>query len=192
MVIGNALLISNSDSRANDGQAKFSPLYTCKGKLSAGKNRKRHQELIAHEKIPIDKKKQDEVEKKARDTARKAEVANLTPYLDTEWIQASHTGIKGTDVEKQINWHRQFIEKEVIPGKTVIHMMPKTDKVTQPTVAVTWFNRDILLKLQLLSPAAITASIFDDEIPEGDADIPMVDNWDAQEDLDDEDMLDNF
>ncbi|KAJ7476404.1 hypothetical protein B0H11DRAFT_1917624 [Mycena galericulata] len=84
-----------------------------------GRDRKRRQELIAHEKIAVDKKNLDEVEKKARDAARKAEMLNLTPYLDTAWIQANHTGIKGTGVEKQINWHRQFVEKEVISGYTV-------------------------------------------------------------------------
>ncbi|KAJ7432664.1 hypothetical protein B0H11DRAFT_1940231 [Mycena galericulata] len=129
----------------------------------SGRDGKRRQELIAHEKIAVDKKNQDEVEKKARDAARKAEMPNLTPYLDTAWIQANHTGIKGTDVEKQINWHRQFVEKEVISGKT--------DKVTRLIVAVTRFKRDILPKLQLLATAATTAGIVNDEILEGDADI---------------------
>lgn len=59
-------------------------------------------------------------------------------------------------------------------------------------MALTRFNRDILPKLQLLQTAAVTAGLIDAQIPTVEAEIPLVENWDAQEDLNDEDLLDEY
>ncbi|KAJ7605696.1 hypothetical protein DFH06DRAFT_1020041 [Mycena polygramma] len=157
-----------------------------------GRDRKRRQELIQNKQAVVETKKEAETTRKAKDEARKAEIANLTPILDAEWINTNHRSIIATDVVKHINWHRQFVEKGVIPQKTLIAAMSKADKVTQWIVALTRFNRDIWPKLQLLQAAAVTAGLIDGAIPDVEMTIPTVENWDAQEDLNDEDLLDEY
>ncbi|KAF8144090.1 hypothetical protein K438DRAFT_1783141 [Mycena galopus ATCC 62051] len=82
---------------------------------------------------------------------------------------------------KMLHTSRQFVEKGAIPQKTLIGTMAKADKVIQLIAAVTRFNRDILPKLQLMKAGAMTP-----DTPLPVLDIPLVENWDAQND---DDML---
>ncbi|KAJ6553175.1 hypothetical protein B0H19DRAFT_1263575 [Mycena capillaripes] len=158
-------------------------------RIDSGRDRKRRQELIEHQQIAADTKKQVEVNRQAKDAARKAELASLIPMLDVAEIQANHTRINATEIVKQINWQRQFVEKGVIPQKTAIAAMPKADKVTQLIVAVTRFNQDILPRLQLLAAAAVTSgSLVDVEIPGLDEEMPAATSWEDQEEMDDADI----
>ncbi|KAJ7108893.1 hypothetical protein C8R43DRAFT_905290 [Mycena crocata] len=159
-------------------------------RIDSGRDRTRRAELVAYEKVVVGNKQAAEKLRKEKDAARKAEIANLTPLLDVPWIQANHKSVVATEIVKQINWHRQFVEKDIIPSKTLIGAMAKSDKVTQLIVAVTRFNRDIFPKLQLMADAALSAGAFDIDMPSVDAGIPIVDNWDAHEDLEEEDMMD--
>ncbi|KAF8132735.1 hypothetical protein K438DRAFT_2129844 [Mycena galopus ATCC 62051] len=97
--------------------------------------------------------------------------------------------IMATEITKQINWHRQFVQKGVIPQKTLIGTMAKADKVIQLIAAVIRFNRDILTKLQLLKAVAMNSGAANPDTPLPVLDIPLVENWDAQGD---DDMLDEY
>ncbi|KAJ7251477.1 hypothetical protein B0H12DRAFT_1185276 [Mycena haematopus] len=163
-----------------------------RSRIDSGRDRKRRSELIQHKQLAAQTKKEAEIVRKAKDEARKAEIANLTPILDVEWIEANHKKITGPEVVKHINWHRQFVEKGVILQKTVIAGMSKADKVRQWITALTRFNQDILPKLQLLQSAALTAGLLDAEMPPAEPPVPFVENWDALEDLNDEDLLDEY
>ncbi|KAJ7913104.1 hypothetical protein B0H13DRAFT_2471303 [Mycena leptocephala] len=138
-------------------------------RIDSGRDRKRRHELIRHKKVAAQTKKEAETVRKAKDAARKAEIANLTPIFDVEWIQGNHQNIKATEVVKKINWHRQFW-----------------------IVAITRFNREILPKLQLLREAAATAGLIDMQTTPVETDIPIVENWDPDEELNDEDLLDEY
>jgi hypothetical protein len=98
-------------------------------RIDSGRDRKRRTELIQHEKLTVQQKKHAENERKAKEAKRRAELANLTPLLDTAWIESNHTRITVTEIVKQINWHRQFVEKGVILQKTQINAMSKADKL---------------------------------------------------------------
>ncbi|KAJ7878387.1 hypothetical protein B0H14DRAFT_2567350 [Mycena olivaceomarginata] len=123
---------------------------------------------------------------------KQAELAKLVPLLDVIHIEANHRKITATQIVQQINWHRQFVEKGVILQKTLIGGMSKADKVMQLIAAVTRFHRDILPKLQLLAAAAMTSGAAGTDFDSPMADIVLVENWDAQDDLDDADMLDDY
>ncbi|KAF8193551.1 hypothetical protein K438DRAFT_1969460 [Mycena galopus ATCC 62051] len=161
-------------------------------RIDSGRDRKRRAELIQHEKVAVQQKKDAESDRKAKEEKKKSELAKLTPLLDTVWISANHSRIKGTDIVQQINWHRQFVEKGVIPMKTLINAMSKPDKVAQLIIAVTRFNQDTLPKLQLLADAARTAGMLDVEMPQEYTEIPVVENWDAREEEEEADMLDDY
>jgi hypothetical protein len=158
-------------------------------RIDSGRDQKRRRELIEYQKTAVDQKKLAEIARKEKDAARKAELANLVPLLDVDEIQAKHKSILAADIVKQINWHRQFVEKDVIPQKTFIAALSKADKVILLMVAVTRFNADILPKLQLLASAAMTSgSLVDIDVPAGDIDM----SWEEQEELEDNDMLDDY
>ncbi|KAJ7161852.1 hypothetical protein C8R43DRAFT_1063127 [Mycena crocata] len=159
-------------------------------RINAGRDRKRREELIKHEKVVVEQKIANEAERKRVAAERKAEIEGLTPHLDIPWIKANHTKLNATEIVKQINWHRQFVDVDAIPKRTLIGKMSKADKVTQLIIAVTRFNRDLLPKLELLAQAALTAGDLPAESEAALNAIPMVESWNAQEDLDDEDMLD--
>ncbi|KAJ7906483.1 hypothetical protein B0H13DRAFT_2506017 [Mycena leptocephala] len=161
-------------------------------RIDSGRDRKRRQEVIEQQKIAADAKKQAEADRQAKDAARKAELASLIPILDVAEIQANHTRINATEIVKQINWHRQFVEKGVIPQNTAIAAMPKADKVIQLIVAVTRFNQDILPKLQLLSAAMTSGAIVDVEVPTIDEEMPDEAGWEEQEEMEDADMFDDY
>ncbi|KAF7341786.1 hypothetical protein MSAN_02033300 [Mycena sanguinolenta] len=161
-------------------------------RIDSGRDRKRRIELIERKQLAVDAKQEAETARKAKDEARKAELANLTPILDDDWIEANHNTITVPEVVKHINWHRQFVEKGVIPKKTLITAMSKTDKVRQWITALTRFNQEILPKLQFLKAAALTAGLLDADIPAAEPSIPFVDNWDALDELNDEDLMDEY
>jgi hypothetical protein len=161
-------------------------------RVDSGRDRKRRQELIEHETAAVEKKQQVEAECKQKAADKQAELAKLIPLLDVGHIEANHKQITATEIVQQINWHRQFVEKGVIPQKTLIGGMNKADKVRQLIAAVTRFNQDILPKLQLLAAAAMTSGAANIDSDSPMADIALVENWDAQDDLNDADMLDDY
>jgi hypothetical protein len=135
--------------------------------------------------VAVEKKQQAKAERKQKAAADKQpKLAKLVPLLDVTHIEANHRKITATQIVQQINWHHQFIEKGVILQKTLIGGMSKADKVMQLIAAVTHFNRDILPKLQLLAAAAMTSGAAGTDFDSPMADIVLVDNWDAQDDLD--------
>ncbi|KAJ6552438.1 hypothetical protein DFH09DRAFT_925151 [Mycena vulgaris] len=158
-------------------------------RIDSGRDRMRRRELIEHEKVVVRDKQTAEAQRKARAAEKLAELQSLTPLLDVELIQERHAQISVTEITKNINWHRQFVEVGVIPMKTMITKMAKADKVMQLITAVQRYNHDILPKLELLALAALTAGISDGEIGQ---DIPLVESWDAEDELLEEDMLDDY
>jgi hypothetical protein len=158
-------------------------------RIDSGRDQQRRRELIEYQNTAVDQKKQAEIARKEKEAARKAELANLVPLVDVDEIQAKHKSILAADIVKQINWHRKFVEKDVIPQKTFVAALSKADKVILLMVAVTRFNTDILPKLQLLASAAMTSgSLVDIDVPAGDIDM----SWEEQEELEDNDMLDDY
>jgi hypothetical protein len=146
-------------------------------------------ELIEHENVVVEEKKGAEVKRKARAAEILAELQNLKPLLDADEIAANHKRITVTEIVKNINWHRQFVEVGHIPSKTAITKMSKEDKVTQLIGCVHRYNHEILPRLQMLALAAMTAGVSGDENGEG---IPIVESWDAEDELLEEDMLDDY
>ncbi|KAJ7610542.1 hypothetical protein DFH06DRAFT_1148087 [Mycena polygramma] len=154
-------------------------------RIDSGRDRKRRMDLIEHENVVVAEKQAAETKRKARAAEILAELQNLTPLLDVAEIEATHRNITVTDLVKNINWHRQFVEVGTIPQKTLISKMSKADKVTQLITAVHRYNGDILPRLQMLALAAMTAGIGDCEVGEG---IPIVESWDAEDEALEDDM----
>ncbi|THV01335.1 hypothetical protein K435DRAFT_572870, partial [Dendrothele bispora CBS 962.96] len=132
-----------NDTREFLRSAKVTDAFRCwlrreaRNRLDSGREKKRRQELVEYEKKVVLEKKQKEDVKKAKLAARQAELDNLTPLLNIQYIQEHHKSIPGTEIMKNINWHRQFVEKNVIPSKSAIQKMPKDDKVIQLITAIT-------------------------------------------------------
>jgi hypothetical protein len=158
-------------------------------RVDSGRDRKRRLELIEHENVVVEEKKGAEVKRKACAAEILAELQNLKPLLDADEITANHKRITVTEIVKNINWHHQFVEVGHIPSKTAITKMPKEDKVTQLIGCVHHYNSEILPRLQMLALAAMTAGVSGDENGEG---IPIVESWDAEDELLEEDMLDDY
>jgi hypothetical protein len=137
-------------------------------RVDLGQDRKSRHKLIEHETVAIEKKQQAKAERKQKAADKQAELAKLIPLLDVAHIESNHRKITATKIIQQINWHRQFVEEGVIPQKT------------------------ILPKLQLLAAAAMTSGAASTDSDSPMADIVLVENWDAQDDLDDADMLDDY
>ncbi|KAJ6558695.1 hypothetical protein B0H10DRAFT_1642040, partial [Mycena sp. CBHHK59/15] len=105
-------------------------------RIDSGRDRKRRRELIQYEKVAVEEKKQAEAKRKARAAEKLAELQELKPLLDVAWIEANHRDIGGSEIVKQLNWHRQFVEVGSIPMKTLVTKMSKADKVMQLITAV--------------------------------------------------------
>jgi hypothetical protein len=144
-------------------------------------------ELIEHENVVVEEKKAAEAKRKARAAEILAELQSLKPLLDADEIVANHKKVTVTEIVKNINWHRQFVEVGHIPLKTAITKMSKEDKLTQLIGCVHRYNREILPRLQMLALSALTAGVSDEENG-----IPIVESWDAEDDLLEEDMLDDY
>ncbi|KAF8892405.1 hypothetical protein CPB85DRAFT_1482410 [Mucidula mucida] len=154
--------------------------------IDSGQEKKRRKELVMLEKIAVEEKQQKEAERKLLARQRQVELDNLVPLLDTTWIQANHKQIKNNKILKQINWHRQFTEKGVIPMKTLVTQMRKDDKVIQLIVAINQYNQDILPRLEAISQAAIESGI------DSSVEMPIEQSWEEEEELEDADMLDDY
>ncbi|KAK6987769.1 hypothetical protein R3P38DRAFT_3445906 [Favolaschia claudopus] len=138
-------------------------------RIDSGRDRKCRMKIVAHEKVVAAEKEAAEVKRKAGGRA--------------------HKSITTTELIKNINWHRQFVEVGVIPAKTLISKMPKESKVRQLIAAVERYNKQILPRLQMLALAAMTAGVSDKDGVDG---IPIVDSWDAEDEGLEEDMLDDY
>jgi hypothetical protein len=158
-------------------------------RIDSGRDIKRRLELIEHENVVVADKQAAEAKRKARAAEILAELQALTPLLDVDEIRTSHKRIPVTEIVKNINWHRQFVQVGTIPQKTAISKMSKEDKVTQLITAVHRYNREILPRLQMLALAAMTAGVSGDEMGQ---EIPIVESWDAEDELLEEDMLDDY
>ncbi|KAJ7241045.1 hypothetical protein B0H12DRAFT_1221612 [Mycena haematopus] len=112
-------------------------------RVDSGRDRKRRMELIEHAKVVVEEKKAAETKRKARAAQILAELQSLNPILDVEEIEANHRRITVTDIVKNINWHRQFVERGTIPQKTVISKMSKADKaaITGASGVDCWHRR---------------------------------------------------
>ncbi|KAF8151174.1 hypothetical protein K438DRAFT_2027077 [Mycena galopus ATCC 62051] len=91
--------------------------------IDSGKDRRRRLELIEHENVVVEEKKVAEAKRKARAAELLAELQSLKPLLDADEIAANHKKITVTEIVKNINWHRQFVEVVHIPLKTAITKM---------------------------------------------------------------------
>ncbi|KAJ6620887.1 hypothetical protein B0H10DRAFT_2355166 [Mycena sp. CBHHK59/15] len=154
-------------------------------RIDSGRDRKRRRELIQYEKVAVEEKKQAEAKRKARAAEKLAELQELKPLLDVAWIEANHRDIGGSEIVKQLNWHRQFVEVGSIPMKTLVTKMSKADKVMQLITAVHRYNREILPRLEMLALAAINSGVSDAQILE---EMPLVESWDAEDEMLDEDI----
>jgi hypothetical protein len=65
--------------------------------------------------------------------------------------------------------------------------MSKENKVTQLIGCVHRYNREILPRLQMLALSALTTGVSDEENG-----IPIVESWDSEDNLLEEDMLDDY
>ncbi|KAK7013435.1 hypothetical protein R3P38DRAFT_2517046 [Favolaschia claudopus] len=158
-------------------------------RIDSGRDRKCRMKIVAHEKVVAAEKEAAEVKRKARAAEVLAELQALKPILDADYIEANHKSITTTELIKNINWHRQFVEVGVIPAKTLISKMPKESKVRQLIAAVERYNKQILPRLQMLALAAMTAGVSDKDGVDG---IPIVDSWDAEDEALEDDMLDDY
>jgi hypothetical protein len=70
-------------------------------RVDSGRDRKRRQELIEHE-----KKQQVKAERKQKAADKQAKLAKLIPLLDVGHIEANHKQITATEIVQQINWQR--------------------------------------------------------------------------------------
>lgn len=158
-------------------------------RIDSGRDKKRRQELMEHEKVVVQEKQKAEAERKAKAAKILAELQAMTPLLDAEVIKATHRSIPASEIIRNLNWHRQFVEVGTIPQKTVIQKMKKEDKVAQLIAAVHRYNGEILPRLQLLAKAAESAGMLEAKDLE---EIPLVESWDADDEALEEDMLDDY
>ncbi|KAJ7082601.1 hypothetical protein C8R43DRAFT_909620 [Mycena crocata] len=70
-------------------------------RIDSGRDRTRRCSLIEHEKLVVRDKQAAESQRKARAAQKLAELRDLTPLLDVEWIQSKHRAITAMEISSR-------------------------------------------------------------------------------------------
>jgi hypothetical protein len=107
---------------------------------ASGQEKQMRTEQAEHDQQAVEDNRKKDAEKKEKADAKKAELDELIPHLDLEWLKTSGRTINATDIMLEINWHRRYDTSSQIPSKTLIRNMKKDDKLIQLIIAVERYN----------------------------------------------------
>jgi hypothetical protein len=107
---------------------------------SSGQEKQMRQVQAKHDQHVAEEHRKVDAAKKEKADAIEAQLDNITPHLDLEWLKSSGRSLTVTDIMLELNWHRRYVAKDQIPPKTLIRSMKKEDKLNQLIIAVERYN----------------------------------------------------
>ena len=79
------------------------------------------QEQAEYDQHTAEEHQKVDVVKKEKADAVEAQLDNLAPHLDLEWLKTSGRSLNATDIMLKINWHRRYVAKDQILSGLLYH-----------------------------------------------------------------------
>jgi hypothetical protein len=132
--------IARREAHAEFGACGASPNQEARRVDASGQEKQMRTEQAEHDQWAVEDNRKKDAFKKEKADAKEAELNELVPHLDMEWLKTSGRDINTADILLEINWHRRYDASKQIPSKTLIRNMKKDDKLIQLIIAVERYN----------------------------------------------------